>query len=81
MLYRAHPLHCNRLLNKKCKQEEELIYEDKDYNYYLSCLGSYNIYLEWTDGSRDLVKNALINKKVTIKSLEEHGLKIIRHEK
>ena len=67
--------------NKECIKEEELIFEDKDYNYYLPCKGSYNIHLDWTDGSKDLIKNALNNKKVTIKSLEEHGLKIVRHEK
>lgn len=67
--------------NKNCKKEEELLYEGENYNYYLTCLGSYNIYLEWSDGSRDLVKNALKNKKVTIESLIEHGLKVVKHEK
>ena len=67
--------------NKECSGGEELIFEDKTYGYYLTCKGSYNIYLEWTDGSRDLVKNALKNNKVTIESLEEHGLKIVKHEK
>ena len=67
--------------NKDCVKEEELIYEDKEYGYYLPCQGSYNIYLEWDDGSKDLIKNALKNKKVTIESLKDHGLKIIEHEK
>ena len=67
--------------NKKCEQEEEYLYEDERYSYYLTCKGSYNIYLEWTDGSTDLVKNALKNKKVTMDSLIEHGLKVIKHEK
>ena len=67
--------------NKNCIKEEELLYEDSIYNYYLTCKGSYNIYLEWTDGSKDLVKNALKNKKVTIESLMEHGLKVVKHEK
>ena len=67
--------------NKECTKGKELIYSDKDYNYYLSCKGSYNIYLQWTDGSKDLLKNALKNNKVTIDSLTSHGLKIIKHEK
>ena len=67
--------------NKTCEKEEELLFEDKKYEYYLTCKGSYNIYLEWTDGSNDLIKNALKNKKVTMDSLIEHGLKVIRHEK
>ena len=67
--------------NKECIKGEELIYEDENFNYYLTCKGSYNITLEWTDGSKDLVKNALKNKKVTIASLAEHGLRIVQHEK
>ena len=67
--------------NVNCPKGEELIFEDDKYNYYLNCLGSYKIYLIWDDGSKDLVKNALKNKKVTIDSLINHGLEIIKHEK
>ena len=68
-------------LSEDCKKGEELIYEDEKYSYYLPCLSSYDIYLEWTDGARDLIKNAINNNKVTIDSLIEHGLKVIKHEK
>lgn len=67
--------------SKDCSGEEELIYEDSKYKYYLPCPSSYDISLEWTDGDTDLLKNALNNKKVTIESLEDHGLKVIKHEK
>ena len=66
---------------KDCMNNPEVFYKDSDYNYYLTCLGSYNIYLEWTDGSRDLLKNALNNKKVNMASLIEHGLEVVKHEK
>ena len=67
--------------NKECDEGKELIFSDKKHKYYLPCKGSYNIYLEWTDGSKDLIKNALKNNKVTIDSLTDHGLKIIEYEK
>ena len=67
--------------NDGCQRGEELIYEDDDYSYYLPCLSSYKIYLEWTDGDRDLIKNALNNNKVTIESLIDHGLEVVKHEK
>ncbi len=67
--------------NTECIKGEELLYESKDYNYYLPCLSSYKIYLEWSSGDRDLVKNALNSGKVTIESLIEHGLKVEKHEK
>ena len=66
---------------KECKGSEEYLYEDDDYEYYLPCKSSYNIYLQWTDGARDLVKDALNNKKVSMSSLIDHGLKVIKHEK
>ena len=67
--------------SSSCNKGEEKIYEDKNYNYYLTCMNSYDIYLVWSDGGKDLVKNALQNNKVTIESLQEHGLTIVKHEK
>ena len=67
--------------NDTCHEGEELIYEDDNYSYYLPCLSSYKIYLQWTDGDKDLIKNAINNKKVTIESLIEHGLEVVKHEK
>ena len=66
---------------KKCDDGEEFLYEDDNYKYYLPCKSSYDIYLQWDDGARDLVKDALNNKKVNIDSLTEHGLKVIKHAK
>ena len=67
--------------SETCVSALELIYEDKNNSYYLSCIKSNYIYLKWDDGEIDLLKNALDNKKVTIDSLIEHGLDVIVNEK
>ena len=67
--------------NNECLNTKELLYEDTKYLYYLPCASSYDTYLVWTDGDKDLVKNALYYEKVTINSLIEHGLEIEKHEK
>ena len=67
--------------NESCDNTEEFLYADKNYDYYLPCLSSYNIYLYWTDGDKDLIKDALNNHKVDMASLIEHGLKVNKHER
>ena len=71
------------IVNEKteCVNTKELLYEDQYYLYYLPCASSYDTYLVWTDGDKDLVKNALNYGKVTIKSLMDHGLEIEKYEK
>ena len=64
-----------------CAQALELIYSDSDYNYYLPCIKSAYISLIWDDGTVDSLKNAIENEKVSMKSLESHGLGIIKNEK
>ena len=67
--------------NDSCLEMEELLYEDDQYEYYLPCASSYDIYLEWSDGSKDLLKDALRNNKVTMESLIDHGLRVYKYEK
>ena len=67
--------------NEICEAGEEFLWEDDEYEYYLPCLSSYKIFLEWTDGDRDLIKNALNNNKVDIDSLLKHGLTVNKHAK
>ena len=64
---------------ENCADVLELIYEDADYKYYLPCISSYGIYLEWSDGTRDLLKDALRNGKVTMDSLIDHGLDVYKN--
>ncbi len=68
-------------LDVECTPEPEIIYEDEDFFYCLPCMSSYNIYLVWDDGTKELLKNAINNNKVNIKSLEKEGLEIIKYAK
>ena len=61
---------------KECMEKPEVFYKDSKYQYTLSCYSSYDTYLLWDDGTKELIKNALNNKKVDIESLEKHGLKV-----
>lgn len=64
-----------------CEDTRELIYSDKKYNYYLPCTKSSTVFLEWDEGVTDPLKFAIENEKVTIDSLIEHGLGVIKDEK
>ncbi len=66
--------------DKECMSKPELFYKDDKYEYSLPCISSYDTYLLWDDGTKELVKSALENNKVDIKSLESHGLKVERNE-
>lgn len=66
--------------DKECMQTPEVFYKDSKYSYSLPCISSYDTYLIWDDGTKELVKNALENNKVDIESLEKHGLKVQRNE-
>ena len=63
-----------------CMSSPEVIYSDKKYEYSLPCISSYDTYLLWDDGTKELVKNALENNKVDIDSLLSHGLKLEKNE-
>ena len=68
-------------LDVECTPEPEIIYEEEDFFYCLPCMSSYNIYFVLADGTKELLKNAINNKKVNIKSLEKEGLAIIKYAK
>lgn len=63
-----------------CDSVPELIYTENNTKYYISCTMSNDILLIWNDGSKDYLKDALNNGKVTIKSLKNHGLDIYEEE-
>ena len=64
-----------------CTDVLELIYSDKKYNYYLPCQKSSTVFLEWDEGVTDPLRFAIENEKVTIDSLIDHGLGVIKDEK
>ncbi len=63
-----------------CTEELEEIYKDDKNTYYLPCVKSGNIKLVWDNGEIDLLKNAINNGKVTIKSLKDHGLELYEYK-
>ena len=63
-----------------CVDMIEYVYEKDGKRYYLPCPMSNDIVLVWDDGSRDYLKDALRNEKVTVKSLQEHGLRIYEED-
>ena len=65
----------------ECENNTELIYSDKNYNYYLVCSNSSSVFLSWDEGVVDPLKFALEKEKVTMNSLINHGLKVIKNEK
>ena len=65
---------------KECMSKPEVFYKDKKYKYSLPCISSYDTYLLWDDGTKELIKNALENNKVDIDSLENHGLEVEKDE-
>lgn len=64
----------------KCMNKPEVIYRDDHYEYSLPCISSYDTYLLWDDGTKELIKNALQNAKVDMDSLMLHGLKVLKNE-
>lgn len=66
-----------RILDKSnyCDETRELIYEDENNSYYLPCVKSNLIYLEYNTGEIELLEDAI--KEIDINSLIEHGLEVI----
>ena len=64
-----------------CLDALEEIYSDSKYTYSLPCISSSNIKIVWEDGITDPLMFAIEKEKVTMESLEEHGLKIYKNEK
>lgn len=63
-----------------CAQSLEEIYRTNDYIYYLPCVKSDNLYLIWVDGTKTKMIDDLNSGKVSIESLQKHGLKVYKYE-
>ena len=64
-----------------CGNTAEKFYEDDNYTYYFPCQKSSSIYVKYANGNKELVTSALENNKVTIKQLEDAGMKFFKYEK
>lgn len=61
-----------------CAEALEEIYKDDSYIYYLTCIKSDNIYLEWDNGDTYKLTEAINKELVTIESLIDHGLEVYK---
>ena len=59
-----------------CAEALELLYEGEDKVYYLPCISSHAIYIEWDDGTTKLMIDELKDGRVSIDSLISHGLNV-----
>lgn len=62
--------------NPNCKTALEEIARDKKFIYYLGCIKSKKIFLEYENGDKITLKESLDNHKVTINNLIDKGLDI-----
>lgn len=60
-----------------CDMALELIYETDTTAYFLPCIKSKSIYLEYADGSIISLREAIDLERVSIESLISHGLEVI----
>ncbi len=67
--------------NGICPEVVECFYNDGKKDYCLSCSKSDKILLSWSDGSQSKMIDDLKEGKVSIKSLIEHGLKVVEDPK
>ena len=67
--------------NSVCADALEEIYSDNKYVYSLPCISSSTIKISWEDGVVEPLMFSIEKGKVTMESLEEHGLKIYKNEK
>ena len=67
--------------NLACEQELEKIYEDNAHEYFLPCIKSQYIIVEYKDGLKQNIKTALADEKISIKELEDYKINIIIKKK
>lgn len=64
-----------------CIQSKEKIYEDDNFIYYFPCKQSNSVFVKFPNGNKILVIKALEEKKVTIETLIDNGLDVIKEKK
>ena len=65
----------------KCSSAKELFYEDDNYRYFLECTNSSYVIVTYYNDKTENIKSALENGKITIKDLDEYGIKYLQEEK
>ncbi len=64
----------------RCSSAKEMFYEDDEYKYFLECTNSSYIIVTYYNDKTENIKSALENGKITIKDLDEYGIKYLKEE-
>ena len=64
-----------------CAEALESFYEDENYIYYWSCIKNEYMIVEYDDGSKELISDALKNKHIDIQILDKFDISYIKYEK
>lgn len=64
-----------------CDEALESFYEDEEYIYYYNCIKSKYIVVQYKSGYEETVENALKNKSITIKDLDDYNINYIKYSK
>jgi len=65
----------------ECREVLEGFYQDKTYEYFFSCMKSEYIKVIYSDNSKESVKNALKNNRITITDLDKYNIDYYKYEK
>lgn len=61
-----------------CAEALESFYEDENYTYYWSCIKNNYMIVKYTDGSQELISEALRQKHIDIQVLDKFNISYIK---
>lgn len=61
-----------------CAEALESFYEDENYTYYWSCIKNNYMIVKYTDGSQELISEALKQKHIDIQVLDKFNISYIK---
>lgn len=64
-----------------CDEMLEEFYQDNDYKYYWNCIKDEYIIVKYESGYEETVSNALLNKTITIRDLDNYNIDYIKEKK
>ena len=67
--------------NFACASSLEKFYEDNHYNYYWSCIKNKYMIVLYSDGSKELISEALKQKHIDIQILDKFNINYIKEAK
>ena len=70
-----------KIKNFTCAEALEGFYADENYTYYWSCIKNKYMVVEYDDGSKELISEALKNNHIDIQTLDKFDISYIKYEK